>query len=113
LSQLVIQLARHQFGINPASAKLAPVAPECCFRFLHRRWEDGTYWVGDSFSVADIAAVALVSPLALIPQYRIEHPSLFERIAQISHTSWGNPASGMRKSSDQAIVPAYKFQLNN
>jgi len=74
LSQLVIQLARRQFGINPASAKLAPVAPECCFRFLHRRWEDGTYLVGDSFSVADIAAVALVSPLALIPQYRVEHP---------------------------------------
>ena len=33
LSQLV-QLARRQFGINPASAKLAPVAPECCFRFV-------------------------------------------------------------------------------
>jgi hypothetical protein len=27
LSQLVMQLARRQFGINPASAKLAPVAP--------------------------------------------------------------------------------------
>ncbi|CAA9313667.1 hypothetical protein AVDCRST_MAG84-955 [uncultured Microcoleus sp.] len=36
LSQLVIQLARRQFGINPASAKLAPVAPECCFRFVAR-----------------------------------------------------------------------------
>ena len=27
LSQLVMQLARRQFGINPASAKHAPVAP--------------------------------------------------------------------------------------
>jgi hypothetical protein len=32
LSQLVMQLARSQFGINPASAKQAPVAPECCFK---------------------------------------------------------------------------------
>jgi len=34
LSHLVMQLARHQFGINPASAKHAPVAPECCFKPL-------------------------------------------------------------------------------
>ena len=32
LSQLVMQLARSQFGINPASAKLAPVTHECCFK---------------------------------------------------------------------------------
>ena len=32
LSQLVMQLARRHFGINPAWAKLAPVAPECCFK---------------------------------------------------------------------------------
>lgn len=32
LAELVMQLARRQFGINPASAKLAPVAPECCFK---------------------------------------------------------------------------------
>ena len=32
LSQLVMQLARRQLGINPASAKLAPVTPECCFK---------------------------------------------------------------------------------
>ena len=32
LSQLVMQLARSQFGINLASAKQAPVAPECCFK---------------------------------------------------------------------------------
>ena len=32
LSQLVMQLARRHFGINPAWAKRAPVAPECCFK---------------------------------------------------------------------------------
>ncbi|MEG4855249.1 hypothetical protein QUB10_30750 [Microcoleus sp. B5-D4] len=30
-----------------------------------------------------LAAVALLSALALIPQYRVKHPSLFERIAQL------------------------------
>ncbi|MEG4812662.1 hypothetical protein QUA82_34720 [Microcoleus sp. F8-D3] len=30
-----------------------------------------------------LAAVALLSPLALVPEYRVEHPSLLERIAQI------------------------------
>ncbi|HEY9890585.1 MAG TPA: glutathione S-transferase C-terminal domain-containing protein [Candidatus Sericytochromatia bacterium] len=29
---------------------------------LHRRWPDGAYLVGDSLSVADIAAAALLSP---------------------------------------------------
>jgi hypothetical protein len=32
LSQLVMQLARRQLGINPASAKHAPLTPECCFK---------------------------------------------------------------------------------
>jgi hypothetical protein len=32
LSQLVMQLARSQFGINPVSAKQAPARPECCFK---------------------------------------------------------------------------------
>ncbi|WP_333371126.1 hypothetical protein [Microcoleus sp. N9_B4] len=30
-----------------------------------------------------LATVALLSALALIPKYRVEHPSLFERIAKI------------------------------
>jgi glutathione S-transferase len=33
--------------------------------------------------VADITAAALLSPLALIPKYRIEYPWLLERIANI------------------------------
>ncbi|MEG4203628.1 hypothetical protein QUA20_06835 [Microcoleus sp. Pol7_A1] len=38
--------------------------------------------------MADIPAAALLSPLALIPQYRVEHPWLFDRIPQI-HTLCG------------------------
>lgn len=83
LSQLVIQLARRQFGINPASAKLAQLRLSAALDFLHLRWQDGAYLVGDSLSVADITAAALLSPLALIPQYRTDYPWLFDRIAQI------------------------------
>ncbi|HSF74193.1 MAG TPA: hypothetical protein VLA84_10385 [Microcoleus sp.] len=50
---------------------------------LHRRWQDGIYLLGDSLSVADMAAAALLSPLASISQYRVKHPWLFERIAQL------------------------------
>ncbi|TAE95831.1 MAG: glutathione S-transferase family protein [Oscillatoriales cyanobacterium] len=83
LSQLVIQLARRQFGINRASAKLAELRLSAALGLLQRRWQDGSYLVGDSLSVADITAVALLSPLALIPQYRIEYPWLLERIVNI------------------------------
>ena len=50
---------------------------------LHPPWQDGAYLVGDSSIVADIASAALLSPLALIAQYRLDHPWLVERIAQI------------------------------
>lgn len=83
LSQLVIQLARRQFGINHASAKLAELRLSAALGLLQRRWQDGSYLVGDSLSVADITAAALLSPLALIPQYRIEYPWLLDRIANI------------------------------
>ncbi len=83
LSQLVIQLARRQFGINHASAKLAELRLSAALGLLHRRWQDGNYLVGDSLSVADITAAALLSPLALIPQYCTDYPWLFSRIAQI------------------------------
>jgi len=73
LAELVMQLACRQFGINPASAKLAPVAPECCFKPIAPSLARSAYLVGDSLSVADNAAAALLSPLALIPQYRVEH----------------------------------------
>jgi glutathione S-transferase len=46
-------------------------------------WRDRPYLVGDRFSVADLAAAALLSPLALIPDYRQQYPWLFESITRI------------------------------
>ncbi|MEP6541360.1 hypothetical protein NDI47_04090 [Microcoleus vaginatus GB1-A2] len=60
-----------------------PLRLSAALDWLHRRWQDGAYLVRNSLSVADIAAAALLSALALIPQYRLGHPWLVERIAQI------------------------------
>ena len=62
LSQLVMQLARRHFGINPASAKQAPVAPECCFKTVAPSL---ARWCLFGKSVADIAVAALLPSLSL------------------------------------------------
>lgn len=85
LSQLVIQIVIKQYGINPASVFLAAERLSRALEVLSQRWQESPYLVGDSPSVADIAAAALLSPLALIPHYRQDYPWLMNRIAQIHH----------------------------
>lgn len=82
-SQLVISVVRKQYGINKASVELAANRLTTAMSELSIRWEKNPYLVGDRLSVADIAAAALLSPLALIPQYHQGYPWLFERIVQI------------------------------
>lgn len=82
-SQLLIQVVRRQYGITNATVELAASRLAIALEELSVRWQKSPYLVGDRISVADIAAAALLSPLALIPQYRQEYPWLFERIEQI------------------------------
>lgn len=89
-SQLVIQVVRRQYGINKAAVDLAAERLQRGLEMLGCRWSENSYLVGESLSVADLAAAALLSPLALIPQYRQEHPWLFKRIVQI-HQICGEP----------------------
>lgn len=84
-SQLVITIVRQQYGITPAAVALASDRLKTAFTVLQERWQTRPYLVGDRLSVADIAAAALLSPLALIPEYRQKYPWLFERIAEIHH----------------------------
>ncbi len=84
-SQLVIKIVRQQYGITPAAVDLASDRLKTAFTVLQERWQTRPYLVGDRLSVADIAAAALLSPLALIPAYRQKYPWLFERIAEIHH----------------------------
>jgi glutathione S-transferase len=82
-SQIVITAVRQQYKINQASVKLATIRLDTALRVLALRWQKSDYLVGDRLSVADLAAAALLSPLALIPQYRQAYPWLFEHIVQI------------------------------
>ncbi|TAF06099.1 MAG: glutathione S-transferase family protein [Nostocales cyanobacterium] len=82
-SQIVIGVVRKQYGINNATVELATNRLVIALKELSHRWQRNEYLVGESFSLADITAAALLSPLALIPQYRQEYPWLFERIVQI------------------------------
>ena len=82
MSQAVITIVRLQYGINANSAKVAAQKVADAIAMISEFWHDG-YLVGDRFSVADLTAAALLSPLGLIPAYRRNYPWLFERITEI------------------------------
>ncbi|MEL4898227.1 glutathione S-transferase family protein [Crocosphaera sp. Alani8] len=81
-SQLVINIVRRQYGITPKTVELAQKRLEEAMNVLGY-WKEQPYLVGDSLSIADITATALLSPLALIPYYRQAYPWLFEKIVTI------------------------------
>jgi glutathione S-transferase len=83
-SQLVIQVVRRQYGINAIAVDLATKRLAIALTELAHQWQQ-PYLVGNQFSVADIAAAALLSPLARIPDYRQTYPWLFNRIAEVHH----------------------------
>lgn len=82
-SQAVIQIVRKQYGMNAARVALAEKRLARGLEILAARWHSSPYLVGDRLSVADLAAAALLSPLARIPYYREGYPWLFERIRQV------------------------------
>ena len=82
MSQIVIAIVRSQYGINAESVKIAEKTIGDAIAMISEFWQDG-YLIGDRFSVADLTAAALLSPLGLIPPYRQTYPWLFERIAEI------------------------------
>jgi glutathione S-transferase len=83
-SQLVIQVVRRQYNINSAAVKLARQRLEVAFKVL-KSWENQAYLVGDRLSFADLTAAALLSPLALLPDYRDRYPWVFQRIREVHY----------------------------
>ena len=81
-SQIIINIVRQQYKITPARVKLAEERLENALKILEY-WQNQPYLVADKLSVADIAATALLSPLALVPSYRQKYPWLFARIGEI------------------------------
>ncbi len=86
-SQLVISIVRFQSGINAASVQRAQKRLETAMEILSP-WRTQPTLVGNSLTVADITAAALLSPLGLIPEYRQSYPWVFERI-QVIHEICG------------------------
>jgi len=81
-NRLVIQVVCQQYGITPTTVNLAEDRLARALELLAERWQ-GEYLVSDRLSIADIAAAALLSPLALVPTYRQQQAWLFDRITQI------------------------------
>jgi len=88
-SQLVINIVRYQYGITPAAVELAKARLKQGMEVLSI-WKNQPYLVGEVLSIADITAAALLSPLALIPEYRQDYPWLFNRIIEV-HLLCGEP----------------------
>lgn len=82
-SQMVIKIVRQQYGINDTTVELAQKRLAHALSVLSRYWQNSDYLVGGRLSIADIAAAALLSPLALIPDYRQQYPQIFARIVNI------------------------------
>ncbi len=82
-SQLLISIVRHQYGITPESLTLAKTRLNLALEILSAKWQNNIYLVGGKFSVADITAASLLSPLTIIPEYQHNYPLLFERINHI------------------------------
>ena len=81
-SQIVIQIVRRQYSINAATVNLAKKRLALAFEVL-APWKNQDYLCGEQLSIADITAAALLSPLALLPEYRQSQPSLFEKIKAV------------------------------
>jgi len=84
-SQVLIQIVRRQYGISAAMARRAAQRLQLAFEVLEPYWRSGQPLLGQQLCRADLAAAALLSPLALIPSYRQQFPWVFEQIAQIHH----------------------------
>lgn len=85
-SQLVIRVVIRQYNITPAAVELARSRLSLAANVLESRWKHKPYLVGNGLSIADIAAAGLLSPLALIPDYRHNYPWLFQRIVAVHQT---------------------------
>jgi glutathione S-transferase len=104
-SQMVIKVVRQQYGINDTTVELAKKRLAHALLLLSMYWQKGDYLVGSRLSIADIAAAALLSPLALIPDYRQAYPQIFARIINI-HQLCGEPLPpGLEDLGAQGLRP--------
>ena len=69
MSPLIGVIMRRQMNINPATAEVARAKTIAAMDRLERELQPSGYLVGDSFTVADLTAAALLSPLVRPPEF--------------------------------------------
>lgn len=93
MSPLIGAVMRRQMEINPATAEVARAKTIAAMDRLERELQPSGYLVGDSFTVADLTAAALLSPLVRPPEfpYKAATP-LPEPFAKIIDSLSSHPA---------------------
>ena len=69
MSPLIGAVMRRQMNINPASAEIARAKTLAAMDRLQNELRPSGYLAGDRFTVADLAAAALLSPLVRPPEF--------------------------------------------
>lgn len=69
MSPLIGVVMRRQMNINPANAEVAREKTVAAMDRLERELQPSGYLVGDSFTVADLTAAALLSPIIRPPEF--------------------------------------------
>jgi len=93
MSPIIGRVMRRQMDINPASAEIARAKTMAAMDRLVSEVRPSGYLVGDRFTVADLTAAALLSPLVRPPEfpYKAAGP-LPEPIAKIRESLSTHPA---------------------
>jgi glutathione S-transferase len=93
MSPLIGVVMRRQMDINPATAEVARRKTMAAMDRLERELQPSGYLVGDRFTVADLTAAALLSPLVRPPEfpYKAAAP-LPEPLAKIRDAVSTHPA---------------------
>ncbi len=90
MSPLISAVMRRQMDINPASAEIARAKTLAAMDRLQNELRPSGYLVGDRFSVADLAAAALLSPLVRPPEFpykaAVPLPEPFAKIRDVVST---------------------------
>src|SRR5271156_4364550 len=93
MSPLIGVIMRRQMDISPATAEIARSKTLAAMDRLERELRPSGYLVGDRFTVADLTAAALLSPLVRPPEFPYKTPApVPEPLAKIRESVSSLPA---------------------
>jgi glutathione S-transferase len=93
MSPLIGAIMRRQMDISPATAEIARNKTMAAMDRLERELQPSGFLVGDRFSVADLTAAALLSPLVRPPEFPYKTPApVPEPFAKIRDAVSAHPA---------------------